>query len=151
MKKEERGWVVERRLNVVSSAKPTPCPRTTPQQMHAYEVYAYEVYTHEMHARKVLAKTFRSPTLQTVWWLICRDLGCKIRVFALRDKRSLSAAADGHFRRYVPCNCPRYCFCCLLGSTKQRSRNLVELAGGICIFWQYRRRMNSCTWPGPWF
>jgi hypothetical protein len=25
-------------------------------------------------------------------WSICRDLSCKIRVFALRDKRSLSAA-----------------------------------------------------------
>jgi hypothetical protein len=34
-KDEERrkGWVVERRLNGVPSAKPTPCPRTTPQHM----------------------------------------------------------------------------------------------------------------------
>src|SRR2546421_10915782 len=60
--------------------------------MHAYEVYAHEVNPHEMYARKVLAKTFRSPTLQTVWWSICRDLSCKLRVFALRVKRSLSAS-----------------------------------------------------------
>jgi hypothetical protein len=29
-----------------------------------------------------------------VRWLICRDLSCKLRVFALRDKGPLWAAAD---------------------------------------------------------
>jgi hypothetical protein len=61
-------------------------------EMHAYEVPAHEVYPHEMHARKVLVKTFRSPTLQTAWWSIYRDLSYKIRVFTVRDKRSLSAS-----------------------------------------------------------
>jgi len=32
MKKEEKSWVVDRRLNVVPSAKHAPCPVTTPQQ-----------------------------------------------------------------------------------------------------------------------
>src|ERR1700728_4235477 len=67
-------------------------PRTTPQQMHVYEVYFHEVYRHEMHVRKVLAKALRFPILQTMWWSICRDLSCKIRVFALRGKRSPSAS-----------------------------------------------------------
>jgi hypothetical protein len=59
-------------------------------EVHTCEAHTYEVHALEMHVRKVLG----SPTLQTVvWWSICRDLSCKIRVLALRDKRSLSAAA----------------------------------------------------------
>src|SRR5436305_3375411 len=63
--------------------------------MHAHEVYiceshTYKVHALEMHVRKVLG----SPTLQTVVrWSICRDLSCKIRVLALRDKRSLFPSA----------------------------------------------------------
>src|SRR5271170_3967688 len=59
-------------------------------EVHTCEAHTYEVHALEMHVRKVLG----SPTLQTVVrWSICRDLSCKIRVFALRDKRSLWAAA----------------------------------------------------------
>jgi hypothetical protein len=64
---------------------------THARNMHAYEMNAREVYSHEMyardmHTRKVLGKTSKSPTLQTVVrWSICRDLSCKIRVFAPRD------------------------------------------------------------------
>src|SRR5271156_136709 len=56
-------------------------------EVHTCEAHTYEVHALEMHARKVLG----SPTLQmVVRWSICRDLSCKIRVFALRDKRSLA-------------------------------------------------------------
>jgi hypothetical protein len=55
------------------------------------------------------AKTFlfrshsKSPALQTVVrWSICRDLSCKMRVFALRDKRSLSASVRAAVGR-SPC------------------------------------------------
>src|SRR2546430_2489084 len=64
------------------------------REMHAHEVHSCEVHTYkvhalEMHVRKVLG----SPTLQTVVrWSICRDLSCKIRVLALREKRSLLTA-----------------------------------------------------------
>ena len=42
-------------------------------------------------SKKALGKP--SGPLSYKRWLICRDLSCKIRVFMLRDKRSLSAAA----------------------------------------------------------
>jgi hypothetical protein len=59
-------------------------------EVHTYEVHAYEMHALEIHVRRGLGP----PTLQTVMrWSICRDLSYKIRVFALRDKRSLWAAA----------------------------------------------------------
>jgi hypothetical protein len=59
-------------------------------QLSLYYLHAHETHAYEMHVRKVLGP----PTLQTVmWWSICRDLSYKIRGFALRDKRSLWAAA----------------------------------------------------------
>jgi hypothetical protein len=61
--------------------------KTYAYEMHAYEMHACEAHALEVHARKVWEKTPRSPTLQTVvWWSICRDRSCKIRVFAVRDK-----------------------------------------------------------------
>jgi hypothetical protein len=45
-----KNWVVERRLNVGAKRQAHTHPRTTPQQMHTYEVYAHGVYRHEMHA-----------------------------------------------------------------------------------------------------
>jgi len=42
-------------------------------------------------SKKALGKPSRSPTVQMV--VDCLDPSCKIRVFALGDKRSLSAAA----------------------------------------------------------
>src|ERR1700735_3345101 len=66
------------------------------REVHAHETHAYEV---EMHARNDLG----SPDLQTVVrWSSCRDLSCKIRAFALRDKRSLLAAALILFRAHPP-------------------------------------------------
>src|SRR5271154_6222765 len=66
------------------------------REMHAHEVHTCEAHTYEVHALEMhVRKVLGSPTLQTVVrWSICRDLSCKIRVFALRDKRSLWAAAD---------------------------------------------------------
>jgi hypothetical protein len=57
--------------------------------MHAHEVHTCEAHTYEVHAFEMhVRKSLGSPTLQTVvWWSICRDLSCKIRVFALRDKK----------------------------------------------------------------
>jgi hypothetical protein len=64
------------------------------REVHARETHAYEIHALEMHARKLLGKPPRSLTLQTAaQWSIRRDLSCKIRVFALRDKRSLWASA----------------------------------------------------------
>jgi hypothetical protein len=57
---------------------------------HAHEMYAHKLHAHEMHAREVRAykmhahKTHAYPTV--VRWSICRDLSCRMRVFALRDK-----------------------------------------------------------------
>jgi hypothetical protein len=64
------------------------------REVHDHETHAYEIHALEMHAQKVLGKPPRSLTLQTAArWSICRDLSCKIQVFALRDKRSLWASA----------------------------------------------------------
>ena len=66
-------------------------------EMHAREVYTCEAHTYEVHALEMhVRKVLGSPTLQTVVrWSICRDLSCKMRVLALRDKRSLWASVYG--------------------------------------------------------
>src|SRR5271155_2494951 len=71
------------------------------REMHAHEVHTCEAHTYEVHALEMhVRKVLGSPTLQTVVrWSICRDLSCKIRVLALRDKRSLSAAAPIPLRK----------------------------------------------------
>jgi hypothetical protein len=56
-----------------------------------------ETPAHQMHARRMHAREVQINHQHLHGWSICRDPSCKIRVFALRAKRSLwaSAAAAG--------------------------------------------------------
>jgi hypothetical protein len=56
--------------------------------VHLIDVYFMDVYVSK--SKKALGKPPDPPPYKR--WSICRDLSCKRRVFAPRDKRSLSAS-----------------------------------------------------------
>jgi hypothetical protein len=60
--------------------------------VHLTDVYFMDVYMFP-NPKRLLRKPPDPPPHKR--WSICRDLSCKIRVFALRDKRSLWASAIG--------------------------------------------------------
>jgi hypothetical protein len=76
--------------------------RYTPGERHAWERYTHQIHTyktppnetpaHRMHTREMHAREVPINHQRLHGWSIFRDLSCKIRVFALRDRRSLSAA-----------------------------------------------------------
>jgi hypothetical protein len=58
-------------------------------EIHVHETHAYEIHAREMHVREIQINHKRSHMRFVEIWV------CKIRVFALRNKRFLSAAAEG--------------------------------------------------------